>query len=84
MADTGFQLTPETLPAIREEYWPEEMCQLIPEGPAPDVGVIMGSDSDMRVMAHALKLLTELDVTHEKMRFKGNSSGCWRFSTSSW
>ena len=29
------------------------------------VGVIMGSRSDLRVMTHAVDLLTELDIPHE-------------------
>ena len=40
------------------------MTQLAESGP-PLVGIVMGSDSDWRIMAEAAKALEEFDVAHE-------------------
>jgi 5-(carboxyamino)imidazole ribonucleotide mutase len=47
--------------------------------PAPWVGVIMGSRSDLKVMSHAVELLTALDVPHEVRVVSAHRTPDWMF-----
>lgn len=46
---------------------------------APLVGVIMGSRSDLRIMTHAVTLLTELGVPHEVRVVSAHRTPDWMF-----
>ncbi|MDB4888101.1 MAG: N5-carboxyaminoimidazole ribonucleotide mutase [Gemmatimonadetes bacterium] len=48
-------------------------------GSTPLVGVIMGSRSDLRIMAHAAELLTELGVPHEVRVVSAHRTPDWMF-----
>jgi 5-(carboxyamino)imidazole ribonucleotide mutase len=53
-----------------------------PAGPAahsPWVGVIMGSRSDLRVMTHAVDVLTALDIPHEVRVVSAHRTPDWMF-----
>jgi len=47
--------------------------------PAPWVGVIMGSRSDLRVMTHAVELLTALEIPHEVRVVSAHRTPDWMF-----
>lgn len=47
--------------------------------PAPWVGVIMGSRSDLRVMTHAAELLTALEIPHEVRVVSAHRTPDWMF-----
>ena len=47
--------------------------------PAPWVGVIMGSRSDLRVMSHAAELLTALEIPHEVRVVSAHRTPDWMF-----
>jgi 5-(carboxyamino)imidazole ribonucleotide mutase len=47
--------------------------------PAPWVGVIMGSRSDLKVMAHAVELLASLEVPHEVRVVSAHRTPDWMF-----
>lgn len=51
--------------------------------PAPWVGVIMGSRSDLRVMSHAVDVLTELDIPHEVRVVSAHRTPDWMFEYAS-
>src|SRR3979490_238656 len=51
--------------------------------PAPWVGVIMGSRSDLRVMSHAADLLTALAVPHEVRVVSAHRTPDWMFEYAS-
>jgi 5-(carboxyamino)imidazole ribonucleotide mutase len=46
---------------------------------APLVGVIMGSRSDLRVMSHAVEMLTALEVPHEVRVVSAHRTPDWMF-----
>jgi phosphoribosylaminoimidazole carboxylase, PurE protein len=48
-------------------------------GPAPWVGVIMGSRSDLKVMSHAVELLAALEVPHEVRVVSAHRTPDWMF-----
>jgi 5-(carboxyamino)imidazole ribonucleotide mutase len=50
-----------------------------PSASAPLVGVIMGSRSDLRVMAHAVEMLTMLSVPHEVRVVSAHRTPDWMF-----
>ncbi len=50
---------------------------------APLVGVIMGSRSDLRVMTHAVDVLTELAVPHEVRIVSAHRTPDWMFEYAS-
>jgi 5-(carboxyamino)imidazole ribonucleotide mutase len=50
-----------------------------PPAPAPWVGVIMGSRSDLKVMSHTVELLTALDVPHEVRVVSAHRTPDWMF-----
>ena len=54
-----------------------------PAAPAPWVGVIMGSRSDLRIMSHAADLLTALDVPHEVRVVSAHRTPDWMFEYAS-
>lgn len=47
--------------------------------PAPWVGVIMGSRSDLRIMSHAVEILTELAIPHEVRVVSAHRTPDWMF-----
>jgi 5-(carboxyamino)imidazole ribonucleotide mutase len=47
--------------------------------PAPWVGVIMGSRSDLRIMSHAADLLTALEIPHEVRVVSAHRTPDWMF-----
>ncbi len=47
--------------------------------PSPWVGVIMGSRSDLRIMSHAVHILTELDIPHEVRVVSAHRTPDWMF-----
>lgn len=51
--------------------------------PAPWVGVIMGSRSDLRVMSHAADLLAALEVPHEVRVVSAHRTPDWMFEYAS-
>ena len=51
--------------------------------PAPWVGVIMGSRSDLRVMSHATDLLAALEVPHEVRVVSAHRTPDWMFEYAS-
>ena len=46
---------------------------------APWVGVVMGSRSDLRVMSHAVDVLTALDIPHEVRVVSAHRTPDWMF-----
>lgn len=48
-------------------------------GPAPWIGVIMGSRSDLKVMSQAVELLAALDVPHEVRVVSAHRTPDWMF-----
>lgn len=53
------------------------------DAPAPWVGVIMGSRSDLRVMTHAVDLLVALDIPHEVRVVSAHRTPDWMFEYAS-
>ena len=51
--------------------------------PSPWVGVIMGSRSDLRIMSHAVHILTELDIPHEVRVVSAHRTPDWMFEYAS-
>jgi len=49
------------------------------DAPAPSIGVIMGSRSDLRVMSQALDLLVELGAPHEAHVVSAHRTPEWMF-----
>jgi 5-(carboxyamino)imidazole ribonucleotide mutase len=49
------------------------------DGPAPWVGVIMGSKNDLRVMGSAVELLDELAIPHEVRVVSAHRTPDWMF-----
>ena len=47
--------------------------------PSPWVGVIMGSRSDLRIMSHAVDILTELAIPHEVRVVSAHRTPDWMF-----
>ena len=47
--------------------------------PAPWVGVVMGSRSDLRIMSHAVDILTELAIPHEVRVVSAHRTPDWMF-----
>jgi 5-(carboxyamino)imidazole ribonucleotide mutase len=55
----------------------------IPDDAAPWVGVIMGSRSDLRVMTHAVDVLTALAIPHEVRVVSAHRTPDWMFEYAS-
>jgi 5-(carboxyamino)imidazole ribonucleotide mutase len=64
-------------PAASEQKW--DMVSAPTPGPAPWVGVIMGSQSDFEHLAPAKDLLTELGVPHELRVVSAHRTPDWMF-----
>ena len=47
--------------------------------PSPWVGVVMGSRSDLRIMSHAVDILTELAIPHEVRVVSAQRTPDWMF-----